>query len=238
MPMGGTRLGEISIDATSLAFVLTCSLGSSILFGLIAVLKCGLPGRMQNARGATQGVKQLRAQNALVITQVALALVLLVATGLMVRSFIALRAVAPGFTQPEHVQTVRISIPEAQIREPERVARMQADILEKLAVIPGVRAAAFASGLPMELEYRNGIVVAVEGKTPLDQIPPNRATKHISPGLFAALGTQLIAGRDFTWNDVFSQRRVAIVSENMARENWGEPRHALGKRIRIGRDGP
>jgi hypothetical protein len=92
--------------------------------------------------------------------------------------------------------------------------------------------------LPMESEYRNGIVVAVEGKTRADQMPPNRALKNISPGLLAAQGTQLVAGRDFTWDDVLGQRPVALVSENMARESWGEPANALGKRIRIGRDGP
>lgn len=232
------RLGETSIDATSLAFALACSLGSSLLFGLIAVLKCGRPGEMQSTRGATQGTEQLRAQQALVVTQVALALVLLVASGLMIRSFLALHTVRPGFTQPGWIQTVRISIPEAQTPDPERVSRMQADIVVRLATIPGVAAAAFATALPMELEFRNGIVVAVEGKTPVDQIPPNRTTKYVSPGLFASLGTRLIAGRDFTWNDVFNQRRVAVVSENMARENWGEPGNALARRIRIGRDGP
>ena len=90
----------------------------------------------------------------------------------------------------------------------------------------------------MELEYHNGNVIAVEGRTPPNEIPPNRTTKRISPGLFAAQGTRLIVGRDVTWDDVFGRRRVAIVSENMARENWGEPRNALGKRIRTGREGP
>jgi MacB-like periplasmic core domain len=69
-------------------------------------------------------------------------------------------------------------------------------------------------------------------------MPPNRAYRHASPGLFAAQGSRLLAGRDFTWDDVFDRRRLAIVSENMARESWGEPRQALGKRIRIGRNSP
>jgi putative ABC transport system permease protein len=237
-PASLPRLGEISIDSASLAFGLACSVGSSILFGWFAVLKCGRPWKLQSARGASLSTEQLRAQNALVVTQVALSLVLLVATGLMVRSFLALRAVRPGFTHPEQIQTVRISIPEAQIPEPERVIQMQADILGRLAAIPGVTAAGFADGLPMESEHRNGNAVAVEGKTPIDQIPPNRVIQRVSPGFFAAQGTRLIAGRDFTWTDVFSQLRVALVSENMARENWGEPPNALGKRIRIGREGP
>ena len=167
------------MDGTALAFALACSVGSSMLFGLAAVLRSGIPDRIQTARAATQGAKQLRAQNALVVTQVALAFVLLVASGLMIRSFLALRAVTPGFTHPEWIQTVRISIPEALTPEPEHVIRIQSEILGMLAAIPGVAAAGFASGLPMESEYRNGILVAVEGKTPADQIPPNRALKNI-----------------------------------------------------------
>ncbi len=233
-PSSLPRLGEISIDATSMLFALACSVGSSVLFGLIAILKCGLPGRVHNARSATQSAQQLRAQNVLVVTQVALAFVLLVASGLTIRSFLALRAVIPGFTQPEHIQTVRISIPEPQIPEPERVAQVQLAILERLAAIPGVAAVGFATGLPMESEYRNGMPVTVEGKTPEGQVPPNRAARRVSPGLFAALGARLIAGRDFTQDDILNRRPVAIVSENMARENWGAPRDAIGKRIRNG----
>jgi predicted permease len=232
------RLEEVSLDGTAMAFALACSLGSSLLFGLAALIRSGGPGRIENARGATQGAGQLRAQNALVVAQVALAFVLLVASGLMIRSFLALRAVTPGFTYPECIQTVRISIPEALVPEPERVIRMQAEILRGLAAIPGVTAAGFANGMPMEAEYRNGMVVAVEGRTWADQMPPNRVIQNISPGLLAAQGTRLLAGRDFTWEEIFSRRRVTLVSENMARENWGEPGNALGKRIALGRDGP
>jgi predicted permease len=233
------RLEEISIDGTALAFAFVCSLGTSLLFGLGAVLRSGIPGRMQSARGATQGAGQLRAQNALVVTQVALAFVLLVASGLMIRSFFALRAVTPGFTHPEWIQTVRIAIPEALVSDTERVIRIQSDILSGLSAIPGVTAAGFGSGLPMESEYRNGVLIDVEGKTSVDQMSPNRAVKRISPGLLAAQGTRLVAGRDFTWEDVRGHRGVALVSENMARENWGEPSNALGKRLRQrGKDSP
>ena len=227
------RVADTSIDALSILFALACSLLSGILFGLVAVLKSGLNIRPQMARGASQSADQVRAQNAFVIAQVAVALVLLVGAGLLVRSFIALSAVRPGFTHPEQIQTIRLFIPEAQIRDPERVAQVEAEILHKFAAIPGVAAAGFATALPLELEYHNGNPISVEGKTPVGQIPPNRTRKSISPGLFAALGTRLIAGRDFTWNDLIGNRRVAIVSENMAREYWSKPRDALAKRIRI-----
>jgi predicted permease len=232
------RLHEISMDGTASAFALACSIGTSLLFGLAAVLRSGIPGRIQSARSATQGARQLRAQNALVVTQVAVAFVLLVASGLMIRSFLALRAVAPGFTHPEWIQTVRIAIPETLMPDPERVIRTQTEIATSLSAIPGVTAAGFASGLPMESEYRNGVLIDVEGKTSVDQISPNRTVKRVSPGLLKAQGTRLVAGRDFTWEDVRDHRSVVLVSESMARENWGEPANALGKRIRQGKDSP
>jgi predicted permease len=232
------RLQEISLDGTALGFALACSIGTSLLFGLAAVLRFGVPRRIQSVRGATQGARQLRTQNLLVVTQVALAFVLLVASGLMIRSFSALRGVTPGFTHPEWIQTVRLVIPEAQTSDTDRIVRMQSDILNRLAAIPGVTAAGFASGLPMEWEYRNGVLIDVEGKTPVGDVSPNRSVVRISPGLLTSQGTRLVAGREFTWEDVFAHHRVALVSENMARENWGEPANALGKRIRQGSDSP
>jgi len=228
------RLQEISLDGTALAFALGCSLGTSLLFGLAAILRFGVPGRIQSVRGATQGARQLRLQNTLVVSQVAIAFVLLVASGLTIRTFLALRAVTPGFTHPEWIQTARIVLPDAQTPDADRIVRMQSDILSRLSAIPGVVAAGFASALPMEWEYRNGVLIEVEGKTPANEAPPNRAAIRISPGLLAAQGTRLVAGRDFTWEDVLAHRGVALVSENMARENWGEPARALGKRIRQG----
>lgn len=107
-PAALPRVTEISIDASSIFFALACSLLSGILFGVSAVLQSGLNKRLQTARRASQSAEQLRAQNVFVVAQVALALVLLVGAGLLVRSFIALNAVKPGFTHPEQIQTVRL----------------------------------------------------------------------------------------------------------------------------------
>jgi putative ABC transport system permease protein len=234
------RLQEISIDTSVLMFALVCSLGSSILFGLIPVFKyagspkaSALHGALSGGgRGASQSREQHRSQNVLVVTQVALALVLLLASGLMIRTFVALRTVDPGFTGPEQVQTMRISIPE--LEEVERVIQIQSAIVDRVAAIPGVQSVAFATALPLELEYRNANVVAVENLTPKNGTPPFRRSKVISPGLFKVQGTPLIAGRDFTWTDVFERREVAIVSRSMAVEIWGSTQAALGKRIRNG----
>lgn len=201
-PANLPRLMEISVDTSAFFVTLACSLILSLAIGLVAVLKCGRTGGIQKARGATQDAGQLRTQNGLVAVQIALAMVLLVASGLVVRTFVALRQVRPGFSHPERIQMVRISIPEGLVREPEGVIRIQADLQERFAAIAGVSAAGFASGLPLEWEYAIGMPIAVEGVADEDRMPPNRSVKRISPGLLAAQGTRLIAGRDFIWEDV------------------------------------
>jgi predicted permease len=238
------RLAEISIDPVVLAFTLALSLVSALLFGLLPVVKyAGSRGATvlqgaarvdQRTSSASRG--QHRSQNALVFVQVALAVVLLVASGLLIRSFQALRTVEPGF-KPDRTQTLRISIPSGQVADPDRVARMQQDILAGITTIPGVTSATFSTALPMEMEYENNMVVTAEDRKYPEGIPPLRRSKFVAPGFFDTLGIPLLAGRDFTWTDIDARRDVVIVSNNLARELWGEPSAALGKRIRIGRGG-
>ncbi len=234
-PSNLPRLAEISLDPVILGFALTISLVSGLLFGLIPILKYARP-RLADAlggggRSATLTRERQRSQQGLVAVQVALALVLLVSAGLMIRSFQALRQVDPGFTQPHRVQTFSMSIPATMVAEPERVTRMQREVLDKIAAIPGVASAAFTTRLPMGSD-RSSAALAVEGKADDGRTPTNRQVKIISPGMFHTLGTPLVAGRDFTWTDLHDMRDVAIVSENLARELWGSPGAALGKRVR------
>jgi predicted permease len=238
------RLAEISIDPVVLAFALALALVSALLFGLLPVVKYA------GSRGATvlQGAARVdqrtssanrgqhRSQNALVFVQVALAVVLLVAAGLLIRSFQALRTVEPGF-EPDRTQTLRISIPAGQVADPDRVARMQQDILTEITTIPGVTSATFSTALPMEMEYENNMVVTAGDRKYPEGIPPLRRSKFVAPGFFETLGIPLLTGRDFTWTDLDMRRDVVIVSNNLARELWGEPSAALGKQIRIGRGG-
>jgi len=236
------RLGEIGIDPLVLAFTLAISLASGLLFGLIPVAKYAGPHLAGGLRGGgrtmSQGRERHRARNMLVVVQVGLALVLLIGSGLMIRTFEALRNVQPGFTHPEQVQLMRISIPETQVKEPQSVMRMQKQMIEKLAAIPGVSAVAFASGAPLENFNSNDLVYARDRDYTVGEIPPIRRFRFVTPGFFQATGTGLIDGRDFTWTDLYDQRHVAIISENMAREVWGSPRAALGKQIREGMKDP
>jgi predicted permease len=235
-PSNLPRLSEISIDPVSLGFALAVSLSSGILFGLIPILKYAGPELattlVPGSRSFTLTRERQRSQNALVALQLALALVLLVSSGLMIRSFQALRDVQVGFMRPYYVQTFTISIPATEIGEPERVLRMQQEILERIDAIPGVASAAFTTRLPMDQTGRSSSAMIAEDKPEARATPPNRHVRFVSPGIFQTLGTPLVAGRDFTWTDHYDRREVAIISENLARELWGSPTAALGRRIR------
>ncbi len=232
------RLNEIGLDPVVLAFALIVSLLSGLLFGLIPVLKYARPQVAASLRGVgrgfSHGLAQHRVRNTLVVAQVGLALLLLVGAVLMIRTFQALRSVDPGFTQPEEVQLLRILILPEQVKEPERVMRMQNEMLDKLAAIPGVTSVALAGDAPLE-GLTNGDVLYAEDKTyRAGEVPPGRQFRYVTPGFFKTTGTRLIAGRDFTWSDLYDKRRVAIVSQDLARDTWGDASAALGKRVRSG----
>jgi predicted permease len=231
-PSNLPRLAEISLDPAVLGFALTLSLISGLLFGLMPILKYTRSRLVVGSgRGANLTRESQRWQQTLVVAQMALAVVLLVSAGLMIRSFQALRHVDPGFTEPRRVQTFSISIPGPLVADPMRVTRMQHDVLNRIATIPGVASAAFTTRLPMD-RTRFSAALAAADKEDDGRTPPNRHARLVSPRMFQTLGTPLVAGRDFTWTDLYDARDVAIISENLARELWGSPAAALGKRIR------
>ncbi len=236
-PANFPRLDEISIDPRVLVFTLVVSLLSSLLFGLIPAVKYAghRISLASGGRSASHSRERHRTRDILVVAQVALALVLLVSSGLMIRTFQALGRVEPGFTHADQLETVQISIPASLIPDPERVIRTQNDVLDKLAALPGVTSAAFTSALPMEGVHGNWDAVFIEGeKYPRGVFPPLRMFKNISPGFFQTVGARLIAGRDYTWADLYGHRHFVIISENLAREAWGSPTAAIGKRLRSG----
>ena len=236
-PSNLPRLNEITIDARTLGFTFILSVLSGLLFGLIPALKYAGPGNISSLQSAGRTIsvsrERHRARNLLVVGQVAMALVLLMSAGLMIRTFAALRKVDPGFADPQHLQAMRISIPDSLIADPERVTRTQNAILDNLAAIQGVRSVGFISEMPMEGFDSDWDEIFVEDKVyPDNTIPPLRLYKHISPGLLHAAGTRLVAGREMTWSEVYGLRPVVMVSENLAREMWGTPSAAIGKRLR------
>jgi predicted permease len=236
-PANLPRLSEISIDLATIGFTVVLSLLSGLLLGLIPALKYAAPrialSLRSTQRTASVSRERHRAGNVLVLVQVAVAMVLLVSAGLMIRTFEALRAVEPGFTDAPHLETMRISIPASLVAAPERVTRIQNDIVDRVAAIPGVSSVGFADEMPMQGLPSDWDTIEVEGKPEArGGTPALRLYKYVSPGFFHTAGTRVLAGRELTWGDVYNLQPVGIVSENLARELWGSPAAALGKRFR------
>jgi len=236
-PAGLPRIREIGIDGHVLLFTLLISLLASVLFASIPIFKyAGVrlsTGIREGGRTLSQSKEQHRARSVLVVVQVALALVLLICSGLMIRTFRALTNINPGFTGPAALQTFRISIVSALAKEDEKVVRMEEEISHRLAAIPGVSSVAIASKLPMTGQGWTDPIFVEDQTYAEGQLPPLRRFKFVSPGYLDTLGTRLAAGREITWNDTYKKIPVAMVSENMAREQWHDPSAALGKRIRV-----
>jgi putative ABC transport system permease protein len=235
-PANLPRLDEISLDVPTLLFTFALSLGAGALFGVILSLRYAAPeinlSLRAGARSMSHSREHHRARNTLVVVQIALALVLLVSSGLMIRTFQSLRHVDPGFSDPDHLLAFGIYIPAAVVKEPEALVRMQQKILERIAAVPGVVSAGMASFVPMTGNGWTDPLFAEDHTYAEGQLPALRRFKMISPGLLKTIGNRLLAGRDFTWTDVYEQRRVALVSESLARDLWSEPQAAIGKRIR------
>ncbi len=233
-PVHLPRITEISFDVRSLGFTLALSVFAGLLFGSIPAWRYTRVKAALNtgSRTASVGRTRQRTRNALVVAQVAMALVLLVSALLMIRTFAALRSVEPGFTDAAHLETMRIAIPETMIADPRMVTRMEQEITDKIAAIPGVRSVGYAVGGPMEGVDANWDTLRVEGKNYEGGEPPLRMFNYVSPGFFSTMGTRIVAGRDFTWADLYGLRSMVMVSENFARENWGSAANAVGKRVR------
>src|SRR5688572_1818779 len=236
-PSGLPRLQEIAIHPPVLAFTVAVSLACALAFGSITALKHALQREMgltAAARGASASRERIATRNTLVVVQVALAVVLVVSAALMIRTFQALRDVDPGFSDPATIQTARIWVPRSVSTDPEQIMRIQRDMLDRIAALPGVAAAGFTSHLPMDGQGNNGPVIVEGQQVAPGEIAPQRRWIRVSPGYFATMGTRMLAGRDVAWSDVETGGRVAVVSESFARELAAEPAGALGKRILIG----
>ena len=235
-PANLPRLNEISMDARTFGFTLVLSALSGLFLGLVPALKYAGPrisSALQSAgRTASASRERHRARNVLVVSQVAITLVLLVSAGLMIRTAQALRTVEPGFTDAGHLQTARISIPSSLIADPNLVVRTQNELVDKLKAIPGVTSVGFGLEAPMETINANWDNVFAEGKEYPGGVAPLRRFENVSPGFLHTTGARLVAGREFTWTDVYGFRPMVMLSENLAREFWGTPTAAVGKRLR------
>jgi predicted permease len=230
------RLEEIRLDAWALAFACGLSLVAGMLLGLLPAWK-NLGARLQFAlrsggRTMSEGRERHRARNTLVVVQVALAVVLLIGAGLMLRTMSALQSVQPGFREAANLAVFRLSVPESAAPNAQALANVFRQVESKLAAIPGVQSVAATSALPMDGNNSNDPLFA-EGKVYAENtIPPIRRYKWVAPGYFQTMGNALAAGRDLTWTDIVEYRPVILLSENLASELFGTPQGAIGKRVR------
>jgi predicted permease len=243
-PTGLPRLREIGIDIPVLLFTAGLAVSVSLAIGMIPVLKYSdinaTTGLREGGRGLSHSRERHRARKTLVVLQVALALVLLICSGLMIRTFRALTRVSPGFSDPNTIASFDIFIPTSQVPDTNRidVLRMQQAIVNQLANVPGVSSVAISTSLPMIPNPSLDSVYASDHAYKEGDMPPLSLEKFVSPDFFKTMGIPLIAGRDMTWQEELEKRPVVIVSENLARKYWGSSAAAIGKLVHVGPSDP
>ena len=183
-------------------------------------------------RSASDAPGRHRGRYALAVSEIALALVLLIVSGLMIRTFIALRHVDPGFVRPTEVQTFRVSIPGALIKDPQQTVLAFEQITERLEQVAGVVSVGLSSSVTMDGNKGSIPIFVEEFPEAGREMPPIRRFKRVAPRYFETMGNPVLAGRAITWTDIHQARPVVVISENLAREYWNNPAAALGKRIR------
>jgi predicted permease len=235
-PAGLPRLHDIGIDLNVLLFTLAVALLCSLLFGSVPALRYATTRTgtgLRESRTTSQGRERHRTRNTLVVTQVSLAFVLLICSGLMIRTFRALTHVDAGYDTSAKIQTVRIVIPEADVPKDDDVFREQQAILQKMAAIPGVQSVSFGGSVPFDGNGWHDPVFAQDRTYAGGAMPPLREFVFGAPGFLKTMGIPVVAGRDFMWNEMFQKQPVVMVSENFAREYWGSPANAIGKHVRV-----
>ena len=191
----------------------------------------------QTGRSATSGRGRIRARNALVVVQVALALLLLTGAGLMARSFAHLRSVHPGFDAPATL-TFRVALPSRDYAQPGTAARFLVSAVDGIAALPGVSAVGVVTKLPLDAEARRDSALWVEDRPlPAGGMPNIHQVAFATPDYFRALGIPLIQGRAFEPPDPSRMRREVIVSRALAARYWTDGR-AVGRRVRMAPTGP
>jgi predicted permease len=231
------RLAETAISPRVLLFALAVSLAGGIIVGMVPLLRRRETGFVDSLKQAGQSSMRSRdrrrVQSGLAIGQMALTLVLLVAAGLMLRSYWALHKVNLGFGEPRDLLTFRVSIPPSLIEDIEARALAHETIARRLGEIPGVESVGMASSIPLG-GGGNVNPFWVDGSPPPgDGPPPIRRHKWIGEGYFETLQIPILAGRSFTWDEIHERFPGALVSESLARKYWGSPAAALGKRVAV-----
>ena len=228
------RLNETTMDPRVLIFSAALTLAAGLIFGVAPALQgLGTDSRgslKESCNRLTSGATRARARNVLVVAEMALALMLLAGAGLLVRSFVRVQQVDPGFNA-KNVLTAFVMLPPSKYPEPRRQAQFFYEVMERIASLPGVECAGAADSAPM-LTNDTG-PVSIEGHPVVrDEEKIETERPKITPDYFRAMGIPLLRGRTFTWADSESSLPVAIINEAAARQYWPSE-DAMGKRVKL-----
>ncbi len=234
-PASIPRLDEIGIDGTVLAFTGAATVLSAVLFGLVPALKRVSPtilgSLIQSGARSSAGRERQITRSTLVVAQTALALVLLVGSGLMVRSFWEIKNVDPGFVA-EDVLTFRLSLPTSEYPSPQEVAGFHQQALDRLSALPGVRGVGAIEHLPLGGAVHYTGFEIEDQPTPEHGLPPMLFFTAATPGYFEAMQIPLLSGRTFDPRDHEAETGSVVVSAALADRLW-QGESPLGKRIRL-----
>jgi len=228
-------LAPVTLDAPVMLFTLVLAVVTTLLFGLLPALRAsGLnltDALREGSQQATVGGGRQRLRGALVVAEVALAVILVVGAGLMVRTLSALGRIDLGFA-PDHVLTLRLSVPTARYDTPERVVSFYRDLMMRVRVLPGVESAGVVRVLPLATTIGD-YGLDIEGYEERPGANAKGDWQIVSDGAFEAMGTRLVRGRWFTSADTSGSQPVTVVNETLARLYFKD-RNAVGGRLRVG----
>ncbi|MEK6407637.1 MAG: ABC transporter permease [Acidobacteriota bacterium] len=235
MPDTIPRVREINIDSRVLGFTLAVSMISGVVFGLVPALQASKPdlneSLKEGGRTASAGMRRNRIRSLLVVSEVALALVLLIGAGLMIKSFIRLLQVDPGFDR-RNTLTMLIALPRQRYSKSEQQRAFFEQVIERVGALPGVEAAGVVNSLPLS-QSQEGRYFAIEGDTrPVDDVDPASGYRTASPGYFRAMGIPLLSGRFFSERDNQIASGAVIINQEMARRFFSDV-DPIGKRIKF-----
>jgi putative ABC transport system permease protein len=236
-PVGAPRFDEIRIDATVLGFTLGAAILTGLIFGLLPALgvsRLDLNRSLKEGKGTPDGHHSGRLRGALVIAEMALALMLLIGGGLLMKSFLLLQRVDPGFN-PNQVLTLRLFLNRTQYPEGQQIRGFYASLLDRLKTLPGAQGVAAISNLPLAGNNTDTSFLIEGQPVPPAGRGPVAWYNSVSPNYFSTMEMGVVKGRVFTDHDDEKSPRVVIISETMARRYW-PGQEPLGQRIGSGPD--
>jgi putative ABC transport system permease protein len=231
-PTNVPRVDEIRLDGAVLSFTMLVSLLTGIVFGLVPALQVSKPDvheTLKEGGRAGSGAARHLLRSSLAVVEICLAFVLLIGSGLMLRSFYRLLLADAGYN-PESVLTASVAAPQAKYDQPPKVRAFIEQVLTNVKALPGVEAA--ASTTPLLGGWQTSFLVEGKPAPPLGQVPSTDISR-VSPDYFRAMGVRLLRGRTFTEQDHADAPRVCIVDETFARTYWPDE-DPIGRKIRLG----